>query len=171
MNNFIDLFLLLAFVWGAWQGYRKGLIVEFAGMIVLVLSLYFGLKGMNWAAGLIQTYLGIQSVWLPLMGFLLVFIGSMILVKFLAGMLEQFVRTLLPAWLSQVFGAILGSARWLLWVSLLLWVFSASGLIPQQYRLESWAYKFSHLYAEAVIGLMKSIFGDLGNLFHSTAPQ
>ncbi|MEY4145127.1 MAG: hypothetical protein RLZZ335_979, partial [Bacteroidota bacterium] len=51
MPNTIDLILLLAFVWGVWQGYRKGLIVEFAGMIVLVTALYFGLKGMNWAAG------------------------------------------------------------------------------------------------------------------------
>jgi len=171
MNNFIHLVLLLAFVWGAWQGYRKGLIVEFAGMIVLVLSLYFGLKGMNWAAGFIQTYWEIQSVWLPLMGFLLVFIGSMILVKFTASMLEQFVRTVLPAWISQGLGALIGSARWLLWVSLLLWVLSAAGLIPQQYRVESWAYKSSQLYAEAVIGLMKSIFGDLGRLFHSIAQQ
>jgi len=165
MPNTIDLILLLAFVWGVWQGYRKGLIVEFAGMIVLVTALYFGLKGMNWAAGLIQSYWGIQTVWLPMLGFLVVFIGSMILVKVLANLLEKLVRSILPSWISQGFGGLVGAARWLFWVSLLLWVFSSAGLIPQQARQDSWAYNASQIYAEAVMGLMKSVFGDLGQLF------
>lgn len=165
MPHTIDFILLLAFIWGVWQGYRKGLIVELAGMIVLIISLYLGLKGMNWAAGVLQAYWGVNSVWLPMMGFLLVFVGSIILVKVLAGLLEKLVRSLLPVWMSQGFGGLIGAARWVLWVSLLLWVFSAAGLISQQARIESRAYNVSQAYAQAVINVMKSVFGDFGQLF------
>ncbi len=168
MPNVIDLILLMAFVWGVWQGYRKGLIVEFAGLVVLVISLYLGLKGMNWGAALIQTTWGIQSIWLPMLGFLLVFIGSMILVRLSASLLENLVRSILPSWISQVFGGLIGAARWLFWVSLLMWVFSSANLIPQQSRQDSYAFNASQVYAESVMSLMRSIFGDIGKGFART---
>lgn len=171
MSNALDWVLLSSIVWGVWQGYRKGLIVELVGMIVLAVSLYFGIKGMNWAAGLMQAYWGIQSVWLRILGFLVVFVGSLILVKVLAGLLEKVVRSLLPAWISQGFGGLIGAARWFFWASLLLWVFSAAGLIPEEARQGSWGFNASQVYAETVMSFLKSIFGDFGRVFAQTSSR
>lgn len=169
MPSAIDLVLMIAFAWGVWQGYRKGLIVELAGMFVLVLSLYFGLKGMNWAAGMLAEIWGIEGIWLPLLGFLVIFIGSMILVKVVASLMEKMVRSLLPDWISQGFGGLIGAARWVFWVSLLLYVITAAGILPQQARDESRFYRSSQLYAQSVMGVMKSAFGDVGRLFTNEA--
>lgn len=127
MSGF-DILLLIPLGIGAVQGYRRGLLLEVASLLALVLGVIGGLALLNDAIPLVRHYVGEAFGLLPLVSFVLVFAG----IGWGVHLLSSFIRTavhLTPlGMLDSLGGAISGVLKWVLGLSLLLHGVSLAGL-------------------------------------------
>ncbi|WP_019948815.1 CvpA family protein [Hymenobacter aerophilus] len=138
MSTF-DIFLLIPLGVGAVQGYRRGLLLEVATLLALVLGLVGGLALLNDAIPLVRHYVGEAFGFLPLVSFVLVFAAIGWGVHLLSGLLKTAVHLTPLGFLDNLGGAIGGMLKWVLGLSLLLYGVEAAGvpLISPQLAADS----------------------------------
>ena len=127
MSTF-DVFLLIPLGIGAVQGYRRGLVLEVATLLALVLGLVGGLALLNDAIPLVRHYVGEAFGLLPLVSFVLVFAAIGWGVHLLSGLLKTAVHLTPLGFLDNLGGAIGGMLKWVLGLSLLLYGVEAAGV-------------------------------------------
>ncbi|SET93694.1 CvpA family protein [Hymenobacter actinosclerus] len=127
MSTF-DIFLLIPLGIGAVQGYRRGLVLEVATLLALVLGVVGGLALLNDAIPLVRHYVGEAFGLLPLVSFVLVFAAIGWGVHLLSGLLKTAVHLTPLGFLDNLGGAIGGMLKWVLGLSLLLYGVEAAGV-------------------------------------------
>lgn len=123
-----DIFLALPILWGAFQGFRKGLLLELVSLVALVLAILGGLKLLDTALPVMEGFIGDAHGLLPYVTFLVVFVGIILLIH-LGGLLLKKVIDFTPFGLfDNVLGSILGALKWCVALSLLLYVSDMAGI-------------------------------------------
>ncbi|OKL41142.1 CvpA family protein [Pontibacter flavimaris] len=127
MSTF-DFFLAIPIAYGAFMGFRKGLLLELVSLVALVLAILGGLKLLDTALPLMAGFIGDAHGLLPYVTFLVVFVGIILLIH-LSGLLLKKVIDFTPFGLfDNVLGSILGALKWCLALSLLLYVSDMAGI-------------------------------------------
>ena len=127
MSTF-DFFLALPILWGAFQGFRKGLLLELVSLLALVLAILGGLKLLDTALPVMEGFIGDAHGLLPYVTFLVVFVAIILLIH-LGGVLLKKVIDFTPFGLfDNVLGSILGALKWCVALSLLLYVSDMAGI-------------------------------------------
>lgn len=141
--NGIDIALLLPLIWAAYNGFRKGFIIEIATLIGLAAGIYAGLKFSNYASELLVDH--VQSKLLPLISFGVTFLCVVILVFVLGKMLEKVVNLIALKLVNKVLGALFGMLKTLIIVSILLLIFDHFDkqfkFVPADLKKESLLYE------------------------------
>lgn len=126
--SMFDIFLAIPIAYGAFMGFRKGLLLELVSLVALVLAILGGLKLLDTALPLMAGFIGDAHGLLPYVTFLVVFVGIILLIH-LGGLLLKKVVDFTPFGLfDNVLGAILGGLKWCLALSLLLYVSDMAGI-------------------------------------------
>ncbi len=78
--NYLDIILILPLLFGAWRGFKKGLIIELFTLLALLVALYAGIHFSDWMAAILQSTFNTQSEYLPIVSFTLIFlaVGAMV---------------------------------------------------------------------------------------------
>ena len=84
--NFIDVFVLVLFVWFGYKGFTKGLVVELASIVALVVGVYGGLKFSYIVSNLLVE--DVEGKYLPIVSFTITF-AIIVLIVFLIGKLLE----------------------------------------------------------------------------------
>lgn len=127
MSTF-DLLLLLPVAYGAFKGFRGGLIQELASLAAFVLLTVFGVKLMELARPLVREWLGETAGFLPFIPYLLVFVGIEFAVRFTGRLLRKAVHMTPFGSLDTLGGAVLGATKWAFAICLLVYFAHRSGL-------------------------------------------
>ncbi|MBX0292779.1 CvpA family protein [Hymenobacter sp. HSC-4F20] len=123
-----DILLLIPLGIGAVQGFRRGLLLEVASLLALVLGVVGGLALLNDAIPVVRQYVGEAFGLLPLVSFLLVFAGIGWGIHLLGGFLRSAVHLTPLGMLDSLGGALSGVLKWILGLSLLLHGIGMAGL-------------------------------------------
>lgn len=123
-----DILLLIPLGIGAVQGFRRGLLLEVASLLALVLGVVGGLALLNDAVPLVRQYVGEAFGLLPLVSFLLVFAVIGWGIHLLGGFLRTAVHLTPLGVLDNLGGALSGVLKWVLGLSLLLHGIGMAGL-------------------------------------------
>ncbi|MFI5220370.1 MAG: CvpA family protein [Bacteroidia bacterium] len=123
--NLLDVIISLPLLWGAYRGFKRGLIFEVFMIIGLVLGLYIAFKFSNLINGLVSKTISANSAVIPYLSFIIVFAAILLIVILLAKFLEGVLSTGSLNVLNKVAGAVLGLIKFALIVSVLLWSFKA----------------------------------------------
>ncbi|PRY06031.1 membrane protein required for colicin V production [Pontibacter ummariensis] len=127
MSTF-DIFLALPILYGAFQGFRKGLLLELVSLVALVLAILGGLKLLDSTLPVMEGFIGDAHGLLPYVTFLVVFVGIILLIH-LGGLILKKVIDFTPFGLfDNVLGSILGALKWCVALSLLLYVSEMAGI-------------------------------------------
>lgn len=127
MSTF-DFFLAIPILFGAFMGFRKGLLLELVSLVGLVLAILGGLKLLDTALPLMREFIGDAHGLLPYVTFLVVFVGIILLIH-LGGLLLKKVIDFTPfGMFDNVLGGVLGALKWCLAISLLLYVSEMAGI-------------------------------------------
>ena len=118
--NYIDLVLLLILAWAAWKGFTRGLIIELASVVSLVLGIYAAVKFSDVAAQLIQRYVDMEGSTLQLISFSLTFFVVVLLVMLVGKILERFINLAMLGWLNRISGAVFSVFKISLMLSILM---------------------------------------------------
>lgn len=120
--------MIILFVFGAYHGYKKGLILELIMIVAFVLAIVGGFKlihiGMEYIS---RMYDGFGS-FLPFVAFLVIFVLIIILVNTLGSILKKIIDWTPLGVVDNFAGALLGVLKWALGVSIVFWVINTLDL-------------------------------------------
>lgn len=152
--SILDGLILLFWVWGAYKGYKKGLIVEIISLFIFILLLIVVFKflqaGHDWANGLPN---GV-SFGSFLIFFALIALGVSWLGKLLKGVIH---KTLFSSF-DNILGGIFSIFKYALAIAILLQLFTYVGILKPSMLTHSVFYPFLTHAAEAATDFISRFF-------------
>jgi membrane protein required for colicin V production len=150
----LDGLVLLFLGWGAYKGYKKGLIVEIISLLIFILLLIIIFKtlqtGIDWAEGLPK---GVSFS-----SFLIFFILASLLVSWIGKLLKGIINKVLFEGFDNILGGIFGVFKYAVAIAILLQLFTHVGAIKPQTLQHSVFYPFliraSEIASEGLSRLM-----------------
>lgn len=112
-----DLIFLVIFVYAAYRGFSKGLIVQAATFAALLLGLVGAVKFSDFTSGLLIEKTSIEGHYLPIVSFALTFIGIVILVHLVSKIVEKLVQAVALGFVNRLAGAVFNMTKFALIVS------------------------------------------------------
>ncbi|MDQ3046648.1 MAG: CvpA family protein [Bacteroidota bacterium] len=153
--NFIDVIICIPLIWGLYKGFTKGLIIEAATMIAFGLGVWGGIHFSDFISNKISTWFNWQSPYLPVVSFCVTFLAIIIVVYFIAKMIQRMVEGMALSAVNKIGGAILGVMKFALVLSVVIFVIDAIEksypLISFKAKEESLLYKPMGKVAPAII--------------------
>jgi membrane protein required for colicin V production len=168
----IDIITLILILLAIWKGYRRGFIIAVFSFLAIFIGLAAAIKFSVIASGWLHHNTNIGAKWIPFIAFLGVMIIVIILVRWIASLLEASVELVLLGWLNRLAGMALFIALYLLVYSIVLFYATQMGIIKDATVQSSITYSFIEPYGPKAIDLFgkiipifKDMFEDLENFF------
>jgi membrane protein required for colicin V production len=175
----IDIIFLVFVLAAILKGLQRGLIIAVFSFIACIAGLAAAIKLSAIVAGHLErdTHI-IPAKWLPVLAFLLVFIGVALLIRWLADLLSNAINFVLLGWLNKIGGVAFYLALYIAIFSILLFYGTRSHFIPFRMITSSKVYDHVEPWGPTLINefalvfpFFKDMFVQLsaffGHLFHS----
>ncbi len=104
--NYFDIFLLIPLLIAAYRGYSKGFVVEIASLIALFIGVYGALRFSDKVAHFLYINLGWESEYMAFISFAITFILLVIVIHFLAGMLDRLINAVALGFINRLAGSV-----------------------------------------------------------------
>ncbi len=141
--NFLDVFILIPIAFGAWNGYRRGLLMEVIGVVAFVLASIVGFRFFSFGIDLLAPYISVELARrvLPFLGFSVIFFPTVYLVNQIGFALRRAMKFSVLGTLDSLAGAAMGLFTWLFGISVLFWLLRFSGVsLPTKYTTSAILY-------------------------------
>lgn len=123
--NILDIILLVPLLWLAYRGFKRGLIIELASLIALILGIFAAIH-FSWFAGdLLKDYFNLEEKYLALVSFAITFIAVVLAVYAVGKLIEKVVDMVALGFLNKIFGAMFGVLKAALFLSVILLVLTS----------------------------------------------
>ena len=153
--NFIDILILIPLGYAAWQGFKKGLIIEVFTLLALLVGIYAGIHFSDWTSDRIAEYFEIEPNYLPVVAFTITFLGVGALVFFAGKALEQVIKVVNLSPINKIFGVVFSLLKMVYILSILLTLLETyderGDFIPDEMKEKSMLYNPIKLTASATI--------------------
>jgi membrane protein required for colicin V production len=140
--NIIDIIILIPMAWLAYTGFKKGFIIGVASLLALILGIYAALYFSGIVADFLSGSLNVKTDYLPIISFIVTFIGVVILIHFLGKLLEKLINLVALGFLNKLAGAVFGVLKAAIFLSVIILVinhFNAK-IISEEKRESSFLY-------------------------------
>lgn len=118
--NYFDIIIIIPLLWGAFKGFKKGLIIEVASLIALFLGVWGGVKFSSVSAKYLGEMFSISEKLMPLISFAVTFILIVIAVFALAKLLQKLIKMVALSTINKIAGAAFGVLKFTLILSVIL---------------------------------------------------
>jgi len=125
--NAIDVFILIILALFIIKGLFRGLIIEVFTLAGLLIGYVVALKGFGLVTAIIDSMVELPALLVTTLGFLIIFIGILVIFRVAAGLVKKFAKWTLLGWVDHLCGGVFGMLKGALIASLLALLFS---LIP-----------------------------------------
>lgn len=115
--NFLDILIVVPMIWYGFKGFRKGLVFEVAGVVALIAGTWIAINFSNKVAEII----GLSGKYVDIIAFVITFGCVIFLVYLFAKFIEKVVTFVVPEFLNNIGGLIIGSLKIALIASILLY--------------------------------------------------
>ena len=123
--NYFDIVLCIPLVWGLYKGFTKGLIIELASFVAFALGVWGGIKFSDFTAQKISDYFHWQSPYLPVVSFAATFLGIVILIFFIAKLIQRLIEGMALSAINKIGGALFGALKFALVMSVVIFMIDA----------------------------------------------
>lgn len=161
----IDLVFAVLLCLAVFKGYRKGLIVGLFSYLALVIGLAAAIKLSAVVAGKIGTIVKLSDKWLPVVAFAVVLLGVVLLVKWLAKLLQFSVEKIMLGWANRLGGILLFVMLYIAVYSILLFYLSQLRLLPETTTSGSATFGFTERFGKRVIDTTGLLIPAFKNMF------
>jgi membrane protein required for colicin V production len=121
--QYIDFILAIPLAWGAFMGFKKGLVLELATFAALALGVFGAIKFSDFTGGFLVQYIDISQEWLGLSSFMLTFILIVIGVFLFAKLLSKMLKIIALGLVNRLLGMIFGILKYALVLSILIYFY------------------------------------------------
>lgn len=126
--NFIDIVILIPLVWFTYKGFSKGLIIEIATLVALLLGIYAANHFSFYTSDFLQNQFNITNKYMGIISFVITFLLVIILVILLGKTLEKIITAAQLGLINKIAGALIGLVKVVFVVSVFIFILSAIGI-------------------------------------------
>lgn len=156
--NTLDIIILVPLIFGAYKGFRKGMLMELVSMLALLLAVICSFYFMQKGVALLAPHLGNDNSLLPVFSFVIIFVAVLMGVFYLGKILKKVLDVTLLGSLDDVAGAIVGLLKWGLVFSVFLWLFDKGGIIlPDSLTAKSVLFPYVVAYAPVMLDTVSAV--------------
>ena len=158
----IDLIFVVLAAWGFYLGFSRGIIKTIFTILSVVFGLMMAFRFGPTVTGTLESLFS-ENPLMFIAGFLLTFVGTMFIIRFLASSLEGVLESANINFINQIIGGFFVSALIVLVFSMILWFGDKSHLVGESTKEESVTYSYLEKYPQKVWALSakaKPIFED-----------
>ncbi len=143
--NFVDFFLAIILLYGLVKGVWKGLFIEFASLISLLIGIYLAIKFSGLTANLIRDNFDTSTDYIEIIAFAITFIAVVIGIVLLAKVFTKIANFANLGWINRLLGGIFGLIKMIFILSVFLHFFhkinTSNTFISEEKLTESILYK------------------------------
>lgn len=172
----IDLLFAVLLCIAVFKGYRKGFIVGIFSYLAFVIGLAAAMKLSAMVAARLGTIIKVSDKWLPFLAFIAVLIGVILVVKWIARLLQFSVEKVLLGRLNRLGGMLLFVMLYTAAYSILLFYINQLHLLPGATISKSVTFSFIEAFGKRAIGVIgtlipafKDLFAQLEHFFEKAA--
>ncbi len=161
----IDIIFFISAAYGFYVGYNKGIIKTVFSTLSIVLGLMAAMKFSPYMTSFLEDTFG-QSALMFIAGFVVTFVGVMLLVRLLAKTVEGIFKTIKINVINKILGGALMSGFFILLFSILVWFGNESRVIDQKTKETSFSYVYLEripIEARGLFMTLKPVFKDFWN--------
>ena len=174
----IDLVFLILMILAVVKGYQRGLIVGIFSFVAIIVGLAAAIKLSAVVAGYIGDSVKVSDRWLPVISFLVVFIGIVLLIRLGANLLQKTVELGMMGWINRLGGIILYATIYILVYSVILFYAEKLKLLQPASIEKSIVYPYVQPIGPLVIDgfgrlipIFKDMFEELSAFFEKVAEK
>ena len=157
--NLLDAIIIIPLIFGAFKGFKKGLLMEFMSIAALLLAIVASFRFMQRGVEFLSPHLGDKLSFLPVFAFLIIFIGVLVGVFYIGKLLKKVLGLTPLGWLDDIAGGLLGLLKWSLVFSTFLWLFDKGGIfLPQRLTDDSLLFPYLVIYAPRLLDFVAGCF-------------
>ena len=152
--NTLDLFIIIPLAWGAFNGYRKGLLVEIVAVVAFIVAMIVGFKFLAFGIDLLSPYISreLARKLLPWLGFSLIFFPTIYLVNQMGFAFRRSLRYSILGTFDSLAGAAVGLFTWVFGISVILWLLSFMNVkLPAKHTEGAFLYPYVRPIAPRVM--------------------
>jgi len=161
----IDIIFLLLLAIAVIKGISRGFIVAVFSFLAIIIGVAAAMKFSYIVANWLQGSFNTGKAWLPFISFLVVFIGVIILVRWIANMIQAALNVTMLGWLNKLGGVVLYVLLFVAVYSILLFYLTEINLIKPETISTSRAYSFIEPFGPKVVDLLGTLIPIFKNLF------
>ena len=115
--NYLDILFVLLLIWGAYNGFKSGFVIQLFTTLALLVGLYAGVHFSNFASKIIIEDFGWTSEYVPVVAFTLTFLAVGAMVYFAGKAIEKVVKVVLLSPVNKIAGLGLGIIKMIFYIS------------------------------------------------------
>lgn len=173
----LDLILLAPLIYGAYNGFKKGFILEVISIIAFFLAIVGSFGLLHWGMDILNEHFNISGELLPYISFVLIFIGIVILVNIAGKLVKKIIEFALLGPVDKIAGALVSLLKWAFGLSIIIWLTDSFGVtIIEEWASDSLIYPYLLTFAPLIVdvfsGLMpfaQDLFEDIKELLQGAA--
>ena len=135
--NYLDIALVIPIIYGLVQGFSRGIVKEITSLVSLIIGVYIAINFSFYLDSYLEDFLKENKQIIPIISFATVFAGTLIIIKILGYLLEKITNALALGIISKLLGAIFGSIKIALLMSVLVFFEQKIELVPKDVVKES----------------------------------
>ena len=120
--NYLDIIIAIPLLWGAYNGFRKGLIIEVASLIALIAGIYGAIEFSFFISDLLAQYVNWSSRVMQTASFCLTFLVIVIIVHLIARGIQKIAKLAALGTINRFLGVIFGVLKYLVIVAILIYL-------------------------------------------------
>ncbi|WP_415159265.1 CvpA family protein [Parafilimonas sp.] len=168
----IDILFFILLVLAVIKGISRGFVVAVFSFFAIIIGVAAAMKLSYLTASWLQQSFHTSGEWLPILSFLLVFSGVVILVRLVANFIQAAVKMAMLGWLNKLGGIVLYLFIYLFVYSILLFYLTKMNFIKEETVASSHTYALIEPFGPvaidvlgAMIPVFKNIFEQLSGFF------
>jgi membrane protein required for colicin V production len=143
--NYLDVFLALPLLWGAFRGFTKGFVVSVATLVALILGIYAAIHFSSFFEEYFIKWFHPDPKYLKILSFALTFILVILIVRLIGWSLDKLIKTIALGFVNRLLGVLFNVLKWAFILSVLISIFDGNDrtkdLINKKVKEESIFYR------------------------------
>ncbi len=161
----LDIIFLVFVISGFVNGFRRGLVRSILGFVGLFFGILIAIKYSYTLSSYIYDATPLESRFIPLVSFVIIFIGVMIVVHLISKIIEKVADTLLLGTFNKIIGGVLGITIMILLFSTILWYIDKLDLLSLSLKATSKTYPYLISLSPIVIDLLSKMIPYFHGIF------
>lgn len=161
----IDIILFILVVFAIIKGISRGFVVAIFSFIAIIIGVAAAMKLSYIAANWLQQSFNVNGAWLPILSFLLVLLGVILLVRWVANLIQAAINIAMLGWLNKLGGVILYMLIYFFVYSIILFYLTKMEMLTPETISASHTYNLIEPFGPKAVDVLGSIIPVFKNIF------